>query len=242
MRKNVTLEEFRKFTPLKPLLQGPFCIFLCRVLSPMVSIPCIRRGVHPNTITLLMIISGLLGGVLFLMPSLFCKTIACLFYYMWFIFDCSDGEVARFTNTFSKYGKQLDWVAHMVCHPLLILAIFISFVQNNANNIYQLSVVSILFVSIELIGRNKVSWDFFIFNNDPYSGSTISSKMSSALSYISTQLLYFPNFVLFYPPILILCIVFNINIGLYLYYVWALLYIIASIISLIKLIIFMYEE
>ena len=243
MRTDVTLKEFRDFTPLRPLLRGPFCIFLCRVFSPLVSIPCIRKGIHPNTVTLLMIISGFLGGILFLLPSVLYKLFACVCYFLWFIFDCSDGEVARFTQTFSKYGKQLDWIAHMVCHPLLILGVFISFVQNDVGNIFHLSVVSILLVSLELIGRNKISWDFFIFNNNPYSGTTISSRMSFGFSYISTQLLYFPNFVLFYPPILIICIgLSSAIIGLYIYYIWALLYIFANVISLIKLIAFMYKE
>ena len=108
-------------------------------------------------ITLMMIISGLVSGLLFSQTSLVCKIVASLLYFLWFILDCSDGEVARFTKTFSNYGKQLDWVAHLICHPLLYIAIWIYFYNKGIIDMGFLSVVTMCFMSIEIIGRNLIS-------------------------------------------------------------------------------------
>ena len=45
----------------------------------------------------------------------------------------SDGQVARYTKTFSKYGEELDYVAHHICHGLFIasFAVNLYFLQYN---------------------------------------------------------------------------------------------------------------
>ena len=76
-----------------------------------------------------MILSGIVGSILFSLPNIIAKIIGAIFIHLWFVLDCSDGEVARYTKTFSKYGKELDYMAHLINHPLFGASIFLSLLQ-----------------------------------------------------------------------------------------------------------------
>ena len=82
-----------------------------------------KVGLTPNIITLFMILSGVLGSILFLSQTVLNSLLGIFFFNLWFIFDCSDGEVARITGKSSVYGSYLDRIAHWVTHPLMILSI-----------------------------------------------------------------------------------------------------------------------
>lgn len=235
----VNLKEFRDFLPIRSLVNGPLCILVCRLISPLISIPCIKYRVSPNTITLMMIISGLVSGLLFSQTSLVCKIVASLLYFLWFILDCSDGEVARFTKTFSNYGKQLDWVAHLICHPLLYIAIWIYFYNKGIIDMGFLSVVTMCFMSIEIIGRNLISYDFFLFKDNRLNGN---KKKFNVLQYINIQIFYFPNFVLFFPPLLIIDEIIGIGYILYVYMIWGSLLSLYSLKEFLRYIIYFYKH
>lgn len=94
---------------------GRFFIWpLCRLF--------IIKGIKPNTITIFMIISGILGSILLCVPNLIFTIIGAGVIQFFQIFDDCDGRVARCTKTYSKYGLELDYLAHIVCHPLMDLA------------------------------------------------------------------------------------------------------------------------
>lgn len=84
-----------------------------------------------------MIISGLIGGFLFMIPNLHIKFVGMIFMQLWFILNCSDGEVARKTKIFSKYGKDIDYLAHIINHPIFTVALCLSMIQlNKFNSMY----------------------------------------------------------------------------------------------------------
>jgi phosphatidylglycerophosphate synthase len=144
---------------------------------------------------------------------------AIIVYWLWFILDCSDGEVARHTKTFSQYGTQLDWIAHLVCHPLMVLACWISFQQSSAPHFYWYTIMSILLVAVELIRRQLIAFDTLL------SASTnMGIKPTSApplYKWIVTQFLYFPNFVLLFPFLYVTSYCLHWEYIIYIYIGWA---------------------
>lgn len=249
MKVVVTLKDLREATPIKSFIKQPISVVICRLLSPIISLPAIRYGVHPNIVTMMMIVSGFIGGVLFMMPSYYCKIMGVVVYFLWFIFDCADGEVARFTKQFSKYGKQLDWAAHMVCHPTFVLAVWCSFYQEKTANMSVLSIICILLISMELIGRIRIMWDVFLFNNtinpsneSPSPNTSIAKLFAIKGWSVSDQVLFFPNMVLIYPVLYLISVKSNYDIAYYTFISWSLIYIIAFLISFIKVTYYMYSE
>ena len=75
-------------------------------ISPYLSAFCVKKKIIPNVITLLMIPAALIASVCFSLNYLPCKIIGALFFHIWFAIDMSDGQVARYTKTFSKYGEE----------------------------------------------------------------------------------------------------------------------------------------
>lgn len=99
------------------------------IFSPYFTCFFIKNGVVPNVVTTLMIIFGIIGAVLFSLPCISLKICGIFFIFLWYIMDLSDGEVARIMKKFSKYGKELDYTAHMIDHPFFTVAFAINVIQ-----------------------------------------------------------------------------------------------------------------
>ncbi|MDE5758277.1 MAG: CDP-alcohol phosphatidyltransferase family protein, partial [Allobaculum sp.] len=114
IRVQSKIREFRK-----AMLAGHF---LTRDIGRICSVWFIKHNIVPNQITLLMIMFGIIGSILFAIPNVWCKILGYCGWLMWFAMDCSDGQVARYTKTFSKYGTEMDYMAHLIDHPLMNMA------------------------------------------------------------------------------------------------------------------------
>lgn len=182
-------------------------MFLCSYLisqriSPYLSSIYIKKNIEPNKITIHMILSGIIGAILFSIPNTFVKIIGSIFIQLWFVLDCSDGEVARYTKTFSKFGKELDYMAHLINHPLFGLSIFISLYQLNRYNVFNLMLLVVLSNLIDYGIRNittlNVMDEFKLENKDENNtdDKPVWNIKTIALFITSIFTLY-PNFVLF---------------------------------------------
>jgi len=125
-------------------------------ISPYISSFYIKKKVIPNRITLHMILSGIIGAIFFSMPNVILKIIGAIFVHLWFILDCSDGEVARYTKKYSKYGKELDYMAHLIDHPLFGFALFISLYQLERYNFNILLILVVLSNFLDYFNRNII--------------------------------------------------------------------------------------
>lgn len=212
---------------------------ICKQPSPYLSILFIKKGVSPNTITLFMIISGVIGNILFAIPFFYSKCIAVFIYWLWYIFDCSDGEVARYTKTFSKYGKELDWAAHLSCHSLFYLAVFFCFYQEGKYNMILLAAITIIFVSGELIGRNLIAFDSLLFEGVGF--SEVHTR-TSIVTFFTVKIFNFPTFVLFFPIFYVIDIFFNLKFAYYIFIIWGACLSLYSIKEFIRYIVFFYKN
>lgn len=114
----------------------------------------ILKNKTPNYVTSHMIYSGIIGALLFMQDNIYIKIIGVLFIQLWFILDYSDGEVARETKIFSKYGREFDYLAHIINHPLFSLALLFSLLQLKRYNVTILIVLFLLSTILDLVNRN----------------------------------------------------------------------------------------
>ncbi len=77
----------------------------------------------PNYISFAMFCCGVIGGIAFAFDNLPLMIIGYILMHFWFVFDAWDGAVARQTKKFSKYGKEFDYVVHLLVHPIMIFGI-----------------------------------------------------------------------------------------------------------------------
>lgn len=187
----------------KPKLKDFFLssYLISQRISPYVSALYINKGIIPNKITLHMIYSGIIGAILFSIPNIYLKIFGAIFIHLWFVLDCSDGEVARYTRTFSKYGKELDFVAHLINHPLFGLSMFFSMLQLERYNNYYLIIIFLISNTLDYLYRNIETLNIVI-NLKDISNNLIDKKPfkwtnKKKVIFISAIFTVYPNFILF---------------------------------------------
>ncbi|WP_175421282.1 CDP-alcohol phosphatidyltransferase family protein [Marinitoga sp. 1135] len=176
-------------------------------ISPYFSVYFIKKNIIPNKITIYMILSGLIGAFLFALPFLWSKILGAIFIHLWFILDCSDGEVARYTKTFSKYGKELDYIAHVINHPIFILSFFLSLNQLQRYNPFYLSIILSTSIVLDLINRNVTTLNYIIDLKESKKASKTNIKQNK----IKNIIWFFINIFLIYPNIVLF--------GVFLYFI-----------------------
>lgn len=87
---------------------GFYSTFVLRKASKPVTALALRLGFSPNQVSLFSLFVGLSAAVLFGVGSPWTTLIGALLLQASLIIDCVDGEVARFTRTFSTFGAWLD--------------------------------------------------------------------------------------------------------------------------------------
>ena len=82
------------------ILYGPFSMALAHFF--------IKHGVSANKITLLSLFFGILGSFFFYPQNVGLNLLGILIEYFAVVLDCTDGPVARLTNSSSQMGRFLD--------------------------------------------------------------------------------------------------------------------------------------
>ena len=97
-----------------------------RGISPYLTRMLLPTGVSANTVTWFMIITGASAGLALLIPGMPGAFLALLLGQMQMLWDCSDGEVARWRGTFSPAGTFLDKVGHYTAESIIPVCLGIS--------------------------------------------------------------------------------------------------------------------
>lgn len=172
--------------------------FISNRISPYFSYHFIRKGTIPNKITVYMIVSGVLGSLFFMIPAIWAKIIGAVLIHLWFILDCSDGEVARYTKKFSKFGTELDYLAHIIDHPFFCAAFIFSLIQ--LDQYPKMLILILVFCSLFLDStiRNLITLEKYTDIKKNTNTTIVDRKLSlyKVLKSIFNTFLFFPNVVL----------------------------------------------
>lgn len=94
-----------------------------RRISPYLTRWLIRTPIRPNGVTWLMIMSGWLAAAVLLVPTWYAALAAMLLTQLQMLWDCCDGEVARWRRVSSPSGVFLDKFGHYTVETLIALAL-----------------------------------------------------------------------------------------------------------------------
>ncbi len=94
-----------------------------RAISPYLTLVLLRLGASANQVTLLMIATGIGAAAALLIPGLPGGILAALLGQLQMLWDCCDGEVARWRQTSSPAGVFLDRVGHYATEGLIPIAL-----------------------------------------------------------------------------------------------------------------------
>ena len=94
-----------------------------RRLSPYLTRVLLGTAITANGVTVLMIVTGAAAGAALLIPGLLGAVLAALLGQLQMLWDCCDGEVARWRQTFSPVGFFLDKLGHTVAEAGIPLAL-----------------------------------------------------------------------------------------------------------------------
>lgn len=205
----------------KPKIEPILVDYYTKTMSPFLSIWFVKHKITPNSITIMMIISGIIGSILFSFPIITLKLTGGIFMHLWFILDCSDGEVARITKKFSQFGKELDFMAHIINHPLMNLTFVYSLICRYSNYKMTIMFTGIVLISAEMILRSLVFLQHiyklkYKENSKDNDGNRNLHKLVAS---VSGLFCVFPNFALLFPFLFIFDYFFR-----YGYFIYLLLY------------------
>jgi phosphatidylglycerophosphate synthase len=94
-----------------------------RRLSPYLTRLLLRTPISANGVTWLMIATGASAGLALLVPGVGGGALALLLGQAQMLWDCCDGEVARWRRTFSPAGTFLDKIGHYTAESLIPLCL-----------------------------------------------------------------------------------------------------------------------
>jgi phosphatidylglycerophosphate synthase len=94
-----------------------------RRLSPYLTRVLIATSITANGVTGLMILTGVAAGAALLIPGLLGGLLAAFLGQLQMLWDCCDGEVARWRQTFSPVGFFLDKLGHTLAESAIPLAL-----------------------------------------------------------------------------------------------------------------------
>lgn len=94
-----------------------------RRLSPYLTRALLATSITANGVTVLMIITGAAAGAALLVPGLLGAVLAAVLGQLQMLWDCCDGEVARWRQTFSPVGFFLDKLGHTVAESAIPVAL-----------------------------------------------------------------------------------------------------------------------
>lgn len=91
-----------------------------RKLSPYATWVFARLGWSPNAVTLAFIACGIAAGVVIAFGGLATALIGVVLIQLYLIFDCADGELARWSGRTSVAGVYLDGMGHYFAEAALL--------------------------------------------------------------------------------------------------------------------------
>ena len=111
----------------------------------------LKTRISANQVTLISIMFGLLGSYCFTINDPWFSLYGAILLFLWFIFECCDGSVARYRNvkegkSLTKFGRYLDWFNLKLTTNILFLCITLNEYWQSRSTIVLLIGLYIIFI------------------------------------------------------------------------------------------------
>lgn len=137
-KKSLKMSEVEEFVDL--IIYRPLAFLLIKLIY--------NTRITPDQLTLAAIVMGLIGGLFYsfgLQPS---SNIGAVFFILFIILDCSDGQLARLKKNGSSMGRLLDGIADYIVVSAIYIAIAIGYSQKDGQPLFILGLLGLSGVSI----------------------------------------------------------------------------------------------
>ena len=124
--KNITINDIRSKLPQEKRRldrDNPWLYFVMRPISFYPTWLFLKLGISANQTTYIGLIIGVIGCIFLALGSHWAPIIGVVLINIGYLFDVVDGNVARYTNSCSKYGQYIDGMATYIMVPLTFIAI-----------------------------------------------------------------------------------------------------------------------
>jgi Family of unknown function (DUF5941)/CDP-alcohol phosphatidyltransferase len=122
---------------------GFFTTFFVSSYSKYVARAAARRGLTPNQITVLSMCVGIAAAALFALGHRWSLVAGAVLLQVAFMLDCVDGQLARYTRTFSRFGAWLDSVFDRGKEYLVYAGLAIGSVRGFGTNVWTLAAAAL---------------------------------------------------------------------------------------------------
>ena len=124
-----------------------------RKISPYITRILIPTSITPNGVTYLMILTGISISLSFLIPGWIAFLVALILSQLQMLWDCVDGELARWRERFSPAGIFLDKVGHYFAEALIPIAIGIRLASTDGGEEYFYPFLGALLATLIVINK-----------------------------------------------------------------------------------------
>jgi len=100
--------------------------YIIRRISGFISGFLVKTPVTPNQVTIISLVIGIVSAVFFSHGTYTCTIIAGGFYFVSTVFDQCDGEVARFKQMESDFGRVFDIITDSIVNAAIVIGITIA--------------------------------------------------------------------------------------------------------------------
>lgn len=124
--KNITINDIRSKLPQEKRRldrDNPWLYFVMRPISFYPTWLFLKLGISANQTTYIGLIIGVIGCVFLAFGSYWAAIVGAVLINIGYLFDVVDGNVARYTNSCSKYGQYIDGMATYITVPLTFIAV-----------------------------------------------------------------------------------------------------------------------
>lgn len=227
-------QQFKRFPYLKQFKKNPYTYLKARYymyLSSILVYYLLKTRITPNMVTVVYGLSGILGGILFSIPNLYCNIAGIIIFFNKGVLDWSDGHLARikFKTTLKGhildvYGAYLNTISFNVG-----LGFFVYHQTNQEFLIYLISTIVFLLSGLPtILGKNIILNELRVIKIKKlisnHNINYVNNKKSNKKIKYSKWILFFKDFlddrarsVDFILLIMIMDIFFNNNFSFYLF-------------------------
>jgi len=178
--------------------------YVIRHISIRITRLILPTGISANQATVIFLITGVLGCILLGTGDLSYSIFGILLIQFSYIFDCVDGEIARYRKQSSVNGVFIDSVGHEVLTPAIFLAMTF-FIFNNTHQVFMLVLGTIATWASQrpmVVAKEHVFFTFLVSGHISYYDFSKLNKSESALDLTKISKSKYSKFlipILYYP-------------------------------------------
>ncbi len=124
-------------------IEEPSNRYVIHPLSAWIVPYCARAGITPNQLSLAGMGCGIAAGVAYhFYPHTWCVPLGFALMVIWHVLDGADGQLARYTNNFSAFGKVVDGICDYVTFAAVYIGLTLTLARFHGGWVWGIAVLA----------------------------------------------------------------------------------------------------